>query len=107
MMEAIAISVGVPLSELSSGYASELCRTSPTGAPTPSPISNRMLEMTTAADVRTGHGAMEDMKHGVTMAVTAVRPLSFSIYRVVPGKQSSANQFLPLYILFLSVLADL
>lgn len=105
MTEAIAISMGVPVASVSCGFASQLCLTSPTGAPSlaptayptflakrvpsarPTPTSTptvptfkptRKIKVTTSR-------SFEQSVLRVTEVYDDSKPLSFSIYREVPG----------------------
>ena len=107
MMQAIAISMGVPVSMVHCGYADQLCRESPTGAPTLRPTmvpteSVNFSEKTSVA-IESVRKVLDDglfASNALTIssihrrspvhpdiASRLVKLLSFSIYRAIPGKQ--------------------
>ena len=95
MMEAIALSMGVPVSVINYGYADQLCLRSPTNAPTLRPT---MTPTVTVARVRNlldeSSFASKALNFNFIHRRSPVqqetvsqpfKPLSFSIYRIVPG----------------------
>ena len=107
MIEAIAISMGVPVEAVSCGFASQLCLTSPTGAPSLAPSGGPSVRPTriptyTAAPT-SSPPTFKPTRKAKAMAMSSllelsdtvrlsevdddsIKPLSFSIYREVPGK---------------------
>jgi Ice-binding-like len=104
MIEAISISMGVPVEAVSCGFASQLCLTSPTGAPslapsggpslrptgvpTATPTSPPTIKPTRRVKVMSSGNLLErsDILPLIEAEDDSIKPLSFSIYREVPGK---------------------
>ena len=91
MKQAIALTMGEPIANINIGYASQLCLTSPTMSPSISPTSSpssvptagiRMLQGD--ADV-TSALSEADGSNGMMVAAVPKIPLSFSIYKKLPG----------------------
>ena len=105
MMQAIALSMGVPISMVHCGYADQLCRESPTGAPTlrPTMIPAEFVDFTEKPSVAVARvrkvvdGSSFASKTFTTSSFhrrSPIQPdstsqpfklLSFSIYRAIPG----------------------
>ena len=91
MKQAIALTMGEPIANINIGYASQLCLTSPTMSPSISPTSSpssvpsaglRMLQGDAEA---TSALSEADGSHGMMLAAVPKIPLSFSIYKKLPG----------------------
>ena len=97
MIEAVAITMGVPTESVAVGFASQLCLTSPTGAPTvfptfkPSrrptarPISDLYLKESKATHYRSAPLQAIGGIHTLVDEPDPTKELSFSIYMSVPG----------------------
>ena len=91
MMQAIAFSMGVPVSTVQCGYAEQLCRLSPTRAPSAAPTSSSRNKLgqgllsshSLSINAPRERGAME-----TTGVLPASRLLSFSITKIIPGRQN-------------------
>ena len=87
MMQAISISMGVNIGAVQFGLARQLCLNSPTGAPSARP-SPRHVKISKPSS---GELVLTDYSRLLTAAVT--KPLSFSIYRDVPGKKNASKAY--------------
>ena len=89
MMQAIAISMGVPVSYVQCGYAEQLCLLSPTRAPSISPTTS-FRKMQGKERLTSDAFPITSTVERQIMAITDVLPvkrlLSFSITKIIPGK---------------------
>ena len=101
MKQAIALTMGQPVDAIEIGYASQLCLTSPTTAPSISPTQNPTVQPSTASF--SGRRLLQNAKdvslaailsmskaignHDMTIDALSIIPLSFSIYKALPGNQ--------------------
>ena len=97
MKQAIALTMGEPIANINIGYASQLCLTSPTMSPSISPTFSPSKEPTSGlrmlqSDIDVTSALSEaDGSHGIMLAAVPKVPLSFSIYKKLPG--NSQNLF--------------
>ena len=85
MGQAIAVTMGVLLDDVVCGFANQLCLTSPTVSPTSSPDHSEKKSKTSRA-LTHYVASMGDVHHRREALAESAKPLSFSLYRSIPGE---------------------
>ena len=98
MKQAISLTMGEPVANINVGYANQLCLTSPTMAPSfiptsiPSLDEFRKLKTVDEIDRASIHSVLSSEK--MTVEAVVFVPVSFSIYKVLPGEYHHSNHFI-------------
>ena len=104
MKQAISLTMGEPVANINVGYANQLCLTSPTMSPsfnpTSTPTSDTLRKLNTIEEIYKASASSATSSissEEISVAAVAFIPLSFSIYKVLPGDYHRAISLNPIY----------
>ena len=100
MKQAISLTMGEPVANINVGYANQLCLTSPTASPSFNPTSDTIRKLNTIEEIYKASASSATSSissEEISVAAVAFIPLSFSIYKVLPGDYHRAISLNPIY----------